>query len=115
MSHKGDVNPARTLGQAESAVKAEHTHEDTVNELVRLACILLRLLISWAVSSTAENLGRRLDVWSKAVVVPSEGYGNLSAVQAVLDLTEDGAKDFVKRNNLPVKNRAKNGCIAWLI
>lgn len=92
---KGENTPAAPSGQVQP--------ENHQQEFYRLACVALRLFLLLITETAARNFGRRLESWSGAVIIPAQGYGSLSAVQAILDIGEEGAERFVKRNNIPAK------------
>lgn len=79
----------------------QQPHEDTPQELVRLGCVLLRILISWATSATVARIGNRIDLLSQSVSLPESGYGDVRAVAARFNVTVPGARKLIDRLNLP--------------
>lgn len=74
---------------------------DTPAELVRLGCVLLRILIQWATSAAVARIGRRIDLLSQSAYLPEMGYGDTNAIAACLDLKEPGAEQQLRRNCVP--------------
>lgn len=105
MSHKGDSSLTRTVNQAEMANKSEISEQE---RFYKIWADIGLLVLSLITEACVRNWGRRLEQWSRAAVVPAEGYGNLAAVQAILDMSEEGARDFIKRNNVPAKKPGKD-------
>ena len=70
------------------------------DELDRLLGIAVNRFLQVFTERCADNIGRRLEAWSGAVVLPKAGMGDLAAVAATLDVSVDGARKHLERNGL---------------
>lgn len=71
-----------------------------------LAGDILEIILQWMKSPTATRIERRVDLLSRASVLPGGGFGDTNAIAACLDLEESGATAQLNKNNVP---RAKPG------
>lgn len=98
MSDESDSSLARTLVQAQNATSGK---SDTTDELVMLACAILRMLLLWLTSETAHRIGQRLGTLSQAAFVPPTGHGNFQAAASLMGMSERGMEEMVSRRNVP--------------
>lgn len=85
-------------GLTSAELKSEINHQD---EFYRLLCVVVTRARLVFTEASAKNLGLRLQAWTTAVVLPQSGIGDLAAVAATLNVTEDGARKHIERNKVP--------------
>ena len=98
MSDESDSTPSRTVVQDQITTSGKLGSTD---ELVSLACAILRMVLWWLTSETAHRIGRRIENLSKASFVPDAGHGNNAAGAFLLDMTSDSFKHLAARRNIP--------------
>src|SRR3954471_18371320 len=81
----------------------EIVQADTPQELIRLGCVLLRILIAVCQHQVTLAIARRLSLLSAAAFIPDSGSGNTAAAAFWLNMSEPGARALMKRRSIPVK------------
>lgn len=98
MSDESDSSLAAHVSQDNSGGKCQ---PNTTDELIRLGCCILRVILLWITSETAHRIARRVENLSRASFVPDSGHGNNAAGAFLLDMTSDSFKHLASRRNIP--------------
>lgn len=77
------------------------TKTDSPGELVRLGCVLLRILIAWATSETAAQLGKRLALISRGAFLPANGQGDTFTIAGLMNISKARLHAQLDKNRIP--------------
>lgn len=75
-------------------------HTDDTSEVIHLVCVILRIVISWMTSPALANIGRRIELLSKAAFLPG-GYVDTNGIAAAMNMEERGAEGLLHRIGTP--------------
>jgi hypothetical protein len=75
----------------------KHTSTESQERFYSLAGTILEVILQWITSPTVARIGKRLDLMSSSVTLPDEGYGDVRAIAAHLNISEAGAFKLVNR------------------
>jgi len=98
-----DADPAR---QFNSTANSEISH--LYVRLLTLACRFMEVVLLVVTEVAARNIGRRLELLSRAAILPDAStYADTAGVAAYMDMEMRGAQELLKRNNVPSKKPGK--------
>lgn len=107
MSDESDCSLARNHSQANNPDNGGIRHpdaianQDTSDELIRLGCVLLRIVIALLEHSVTKAIGRRVALLANSTMIPETGWVNARGGAAAMDMTEGSFKNLAFRKNMP--------------
>lgn len=107
MSHKNDDSQRTDSSQAISSDNGGIHHsnclanQDTSEELIRLGCVLLRIVIALLEHSVTKAIGRRVALLANSTMIPETGWVNARGGAAAMDMTEGSFKNLAFRRSMP--------------